>query len=174
MAEATKPRIAALLGSLVFLIVAPGAVAGLGPWWISGWRVRAPLFGLEPLRLIGWAVLACGLSALLESFARFALVGIGTPAPVAPTRALVVSGLYRYVRNPMYLAVTAINVGQGLILGDARLLAYAAVIWLGFHLFVVLYEEPTLRRTYGVQYQAFCAAVRRWIPRPTPWRGAAE
>jgi protein-S-isoprenylcysteine O-methyltransferase Ste14 len=108
---------------------------------------------------------------LLESFARFALQGLGTPAPVFPTRRLVVTGVYRYVRNPMYVAVAAIILGQALLFGSVALLEYGAVVWLMFHLFVLLYEEPTLRGVFGSDYEAFRAAVPRWIPRLTPWRG---
>ena len=86
-----------------------------------------------------------------------------------PTRHLVVTGLYRYVRNPMYAAVVAAILGQGLLFGNALLVAYGAIVWLLFHLFVLLYEEPTLRATFGPEYEAFCSQVRRWIPRVSPW-----
>jgi len=155
---------AALLGSFVFLVAAPGTVAGLVPWWISRWRMQPAFFG-APSRLAGAILIAAGLAVLLDSFARFALQGLGTPAPVLPTRSLVVTGLYRYVRNPMYLAVLSLIVGQGLFLADMRVLAYAAPVWLAFHVFVLSYEEPMLRRTYGAEYDAFCANVPRWIPR---------
>jgi protein-S-isoprenylcysteine O-methyltransferase Ste14 len=88
-----------------------------------------------------------------------------------PTRRLVVSGLYRWVRNPMYVAVVAAVIGQALILGSAALLGYAGVLWLGFHLFVIGVEEPMLRRDFAEEYAAFCAAVPRWLPRLRPWRG---
>ena len=91
--------------------------------------------------------------------------------PVFPTQHLVVSGLYRYVRNPMYVAVLAVILGQALIFGSIGLLEYAAVAWLAAHVFVVAYEEPTLRANFGAEYQAFRAAVPRWIPRLTPWHG---
>jgi protein-S-isoprenylcysteine O-methyltransferase Ste14 len=86
-----------------------------------------------------------------------------------PTRRLVVSGLYRYVRNPMYVAVTSIIVGQGLLFGSVATLEYGAVVWLCFFLFVLAYEEPALRATYGDEYKRFCANVPRWIPRLRPW-----
>jgi protein-S-isoprenylcysteine O-methyltransferase Ste14 len=116
--------------------------------------------------------MAAGLAVLLESFTRFALQGIGTPAPVFPTRHLVVQGAYRYVRNPMYVAVTSLILGQALLLGDTHLLAYAVFPWLVAHLFVVAYEEPTLRRTFGAEYETYCAHVPRWIPRFSPWHNA--
>jgi len=117
-------------------------------------------------------LILAGVPLLLDSFARFALKGLGTPAPIFPTRHLVISGLYRYVRNPMYLAVVAVILGQGLLFGDVRVLEYALIPWLAAHLFVVFYEEPTLRRTFGAEYKAFCANVPRWIPRLSAWQGA--
>ena len=163
-------RTRAILGTIAFLAV-PGTVAGLGPWWISGWRMQLPFLGLEPLRWVGAALIAAGVVGLCECFARFALVGSGTPSPAAPPERLVVSGLYRRVRNPMYVALVAAILGQALLTGSGQLLVYGAVIWLMFHLFVIAYEEPTLRRSFGADYEAFRAAVPRWIPRFTPWRG---
>ena len=101
-------------------------------------------------------------------------VSLGTPAPVFPTRRLVVTGLYRYVRNPMYVTVVITIIGQGLILGNLRLLEYSAVVWLPAHLFVLVYEEPTLRASFGSEYKSYCAEVPRWIPRLTPWRNDLE
>jgi protein-S-isoprenylcysteine O-methyltransferase Ste14 len=161
----------AILGSLVFLLLAPGVVAGLAPWWISDWRMQPPFFGLALFRVLGVALMAVGTPLVLDSFARFALEGLGTPAPVLPTEHLVVTGLYRYVRNPMYVGVLWIILGQGLLLSNARVLGYGVVVWLAFHLFVIAYEEPTLRRTFGDQYERFCANVPRWIPRLRPWHG---
>ena len=160
-----------MLGSALFLVIAPGTIAGLVPWWISHWRMQPPLLGFFPCRIVGALLITAGLPVLLDSFVRFALKGLGTPAPVFPTRHLVVSGLYHYVRNPMYVAVVSLIAGQGLLLGNVRVLEYAVMIWLAFHLFVLLYEEPTLRATFGGEYEAFCANVPRWIPRLRPWRG---
>lgn len=125
---------------------------------------------LELTRVIGVILILAGVPGLVDSFARFALQGLGTPAPIAPTRNLVVTGLYRYVRNPIYVAVVAIVLGQAVLLGDWRLIVYGALFWLAFHLFVVAYEEPTLEQTFGGEYEAFRANVPRWIPRMTPWR----
>ena len=124
--------------------------------------------------MVGILVVAVSILALLESFARFALQGLGTPAPILPTRNLVVNGLYRYVRNPMYLAVVLVILGQAMILGNVSLLVYGALVWLIFHVFVLAYEEPTLRRTFGPEYDAFCANVPRWIPRLRPWTGSTR
>jgi protein-S-isoprenylcysteine O-methyltransferase Ste14 len=121
--------------------------------------------------MIGAALILFGAAIVLDSFGRFALQGLGTPAPVLPTKHLVVTGLYRHVRNPMYVGVTAAIFGQGLLFGDQDTLAYSVLVWLAFHLFVYLYEEPTLRRTFGEEYETFCRNVRRWIPRVLPWSG---
>jgi protein-S-isoprenylcysteine O-methyltransferase Ste14 len=164
-------RIFAILGSALFLVLAPGTVAGYIPWRISGWHFSASLLGMPWLRWVGVILIAAGLPVLLDSFVRFALQGIGTPAPVFPTRHLVVSGWFRYVRNPMYVAVASLIVGQGLLFGNVRVLEYGAAVGLAFFLFVLIYEEPTLRRTFGAEYDEFCAHVPRWIPRPRPWQG---
>jgi protein-S-isoprenylcysteine O-methyltransferase Ste14 len=162
-------RVEAAIGSIVFLFLAPGTVAGLVPWLISGWAFQPPFFEAEAVRWAGSALMGAGLVVLLDSFARFAIEGVGTPAPVMPTQHLVVSGWYRYVRNPMYVAVVSAILGQALWFADAWLLVYAAGVWLGFQGFVTLYEEPTLRRTYGQDYEVYCHGVRRWLPRLTPW-----
>jgi protein-S-isoprenylcysteine O-methyltransferase Ste14 len=164
-------RALAIAGSAVFLVLAPGFVAGLVPWWISHWRLETPFFGLQVFRVAGGVLIGLGLIGLLDSFARFALQGLGTPAPVFPTRHLVVTGLYRYVRNPMYVAVVSTILGQGLLFGNPKLLEYGALVWLLFHIFVLAYEEPVLRATFGSEYEAFCKGVPRWIPRLAPWTG---
>ena len=172
MAGASRmKRVVAILGSLLFLVVAPGMVAGAGPWWISGWRMHPPFLGLSVFRVIGAGLIVLGVPAILDSFARFALQGLGTPAPILPPEHLVVTGLYRFVRNPMYVGVLSVIVGQGLLLGSAGVLEYGGVVWLVFYLFVLGYEEPTLRRTFGAEYENFRAHVPRWIPHLRPWRG---
>jgi protein-S-isoprenylcysteine O-methyltransferase Ste14 len=160
----------AVIASLAFLALAPGTVVLLVPWWLTRWRMGPPLLGLGVSRAAGAALCLAGAAALLDSFARFVLRGRGTPAPILPTRHLVVSGLYRHVRNPMYVAVVSAVVGQGLFLGDLRVVAYGAALWAAFHLFVLVYEEPTLRRTFGAEYDAFRGNVPRWIPRLRPWQ----
>ena len=159
-----------MAGSGFFLVIAPGTVAGYVPWRISGWRMQAPLLHFSPIRWLGVLLIVAGVPVLLDSFARFAIKGLGTPAPVFPTRHLVVSGLYRYVRNPMYVAVAAVILGQGLLFGNIRVLEYGILVWVAFHLFVLLYEEPTLRRNFGAEYEEFSTHVSRWIPRLSAWR----
>lgn len=119
----------------------------------------------------GCVVLA-GLAVLLHSFARFAFEGAGTPAPIAPTERLVVGGAYRYVRNPMYVAVLSIIFGQALLFADWSLVVYAGVVAVTVFTFVKLYEEPTLARRYGHEYEAYRRAVPGWVPRLTPWKSA--
>jgi protein-S-isoprenylcysteine O-methyltransferase Ste14 len=158
-------RINAALGSLAFLVLAPGVVAGLMPWLITGWRPLPPGDGPGALRWTGLLLIAAGLVVVVEAFARFAWEGLGTPAPVAPTRTLVVSGFYRFVRNPMYVAVTTLIFGQAVLFASWGVALYGVVIALAFHTFVLLYEEPTLREAYGEEYAAYYAATPRWIPR---------
>jgi protein-S-isoprenylcysteine O-methyltransferase Ste14 len=165
-------KLRAVLGSALFFVVAPCVLAGLIPWWMTGWEFRPAFFAFELTRVVGVLLILIGLPGLVDSFARFALQGLGTPAPVAPTKNLVVTGLYRYVRNPIYVAVVAIILGQALLFGAWGLVLLGAGFWLAFHLFVVAYEEPTLQSTFGAEYEAYCANVPRWIPRLSPWRGA--
>lgn len=166
-------KLRAILGSALFFIVAPGTVAGLVPWLISGWSMYPPFLGLEYLRAVGVALIAAGLVPLIDSFRRFAVEGLGTPAPIAPTQHLIVTGFYRHVRNPMYVGVVSAALGQSFLFGSAPLLVYAAAVWLGFHLFVTFYEEPTLARQFGASYDEFSNHVPRWLPRLTPWRASS-
>jgi protein-S-isoprenylcysteine O-methyltransferase Ste14 len=162
-------RTSAVLGSLLFFIVAPFLAAGIVPWWISRWEFQPAFLGVELTRAVGVLLILAGVPGVVDSFARFALQGLGTPAPVAPPQHLVVTGLYRYVRNPMYVSVVAVIFGQSLLFGDWRLIVYGALFWLACHAFVVVYEEPTLQRTFGAEFEAFRANVPRWIPRVRPW-----
>jgi protein-S-isoprenylcysteine O-methyltransferase Ste14 len=154
-------RVRAAAGTAGFLLVAPGTVVGLLPWLITGWQRGH----WGPAAAVAGAVLtAAGCGFLLYAFGQFALEGIGTPAPPAPTAHLVVRGLYRYVRNPMYLAVLSGIIGQALLLGRPVLLGYAAVVAVAFASFVRWYEEPALTRRYGEEYRAYRAEVPGWIP----------
>ena len=157
----------AAAGSSLFFALAPGVVAGVVPWWLTGWEVEpAPAV----VRALGAVVLAASAAVLLHAFARFVREGVGTPAPVAPTAHLVVGGLYRHVRNPMYVAVVGAVVGQALLLGQFGLLVYAALLQAVFVAFVRGYEEPTLRQQFGPEYDAYRAAVPGWWPRARPAR----
>jgi protein-S-isoprenylcysteine O-methyltransferase Ste14 len=172
--KTVSPKTRAILGSVLFLVVAPGTVVGLIPWWISKWQVQPLPPGFWIIQPLGLLILAGSILVLLEAFARFAFQGIGTPAPVAPTRHLVVSGLYRRVRNPMYVAVVAAILGQSMMFGNLMLVWYAALSWFVTHLFVVFYEEPTLRKNFGDEYAEFCANVPRSIPRFRAWSGPLD
>jgi protein-S-isoprenylcysteine O-methyltransferase Ste14 len=156
-------RPAAAAGSALFFAAAPALVAGALPFVLTGWEVDAKWW--LPLRALGALLLVLAAGVLVSAFARFVVEGLGTPAPIAPTEHLVVGGLYRHVRNVMYLAVTAAILGQALILGSVVLLVYAAVAWGVTAAFVHYYEEPTLARRYGAQYEAYRRAVPAWIPR---------
>ena len=162
----------AILGSALFFVAAPSVLAGLIPWWMTHWEFLPPFFDLQATRIVGIVLIVAGLPGLVDSFGRFALQGLGTPAPIAPTQNLVVTGLYRYVRNPIYVAVVAVILGQAILFGDWRLMTYGGLMWLGFHVFVLAYEEPVLAETFGAQYEDFRANVPRWIPRLSPWRTA--
>lgn len=158
-------RRAAVLSGL-FAILAPGTAIGLLPWLVARWFPDPSLSG--SWRWTGLLLILPGAAIVMDSFVRFVRVGRGTPAPVAPPDRLVVSGLYRHVRNPMYVGILAIAIGEALLWGRSALLGYAAVLWLAFHLFVTLHEEPALRRRFGPQYDTYRRVVRRWIPRLTP------
>jgi protein-S-isoprenylcysteine O-methyltransferase Ste14 len=165
-------KMTAAAGSAVFLVIAPGVVAGLVPWWLTRWRVGAAY--PVPVRVTGAVVTGAGAAALLGAFAQFAIQGQGTPAPPAPTEQLVVRGLYRHVRNPMYLAVLAVITGQAILLGRPVLLGYDAVVGAAFIAFVYGYEQPALTRRYGAQYDAYRRAVPGWWPRLRPAGQAAR
>ncbi len=157
------------LGTLVFVILAPGSVVVLLPYLISDWTVADPFLGLGFVRWIGALLVLLGLPVFLDFLVRFVRDGRGTPAPIAEPVRLVVTGGFRSVRNPGYVAVLAMIAGQALIFGSTALLGYTAAVALAFHLFVVLYEEPHLRRKFGRDYEGYCRRVPRWLPR----RGAA-
>lgn len=160
----------AALGSAAFFVLAPGGVAGLIPWLLTRWQVEDPLPFWLPLRVLGVVVLLAALAVLISAFVRFVAEGFGTPAPIAPPDRLVVGGLYRYVRNPMYLAVLSLIIGQALVLGQLILLAYAVVVSAAFVTMVRWHEEPALLRQFGDQYAAYRAAVPGWLPRLSPWQ----
>lgn len=172
MSGAARSRAVLALGTAVFVLLMPLQVAGTVPWLLSRWRMRPALLGWPGFRWLGALLILAGLPVLCESIVRFVRQGRGVPAPVLEAQHLVVTGLYRYVRNPMYVAVVSMIAGQGLLFGSAPVLRYAVVVAAGFHLFVLLHEEPSLRRRFRAEYEAYCRGVRRWIPRLTPWAPA--
>jgi protein-S-isoprenylcysteine O-methyltransferase Ste14 len=162
-------RSVAAVGSSVFMAIAPGTVAGLVPWWLTGWRGSN---WWPPARVLGGALVLAGGLVLVQAFARFVTEGLGTPAPVAPPEHLVVGGLYRYVRNPMYIAVVAAILGQALLVGRLVLVAYAVLAAATMWAFATWYEEPTLARLFGAEYEEYKRAVPAWWPRLRPWTAA--
>lgn len=150
------------LKNAIFAIVVPGVVAGWLPVSLAGGFGAVRAFGAP--QLLGSAVLTAGWTLIVAAIIYFGVAGGGTPAPFDPPVRLVVRGPHRYVRNPMYIGSTVASLGWALWFESPVVLAYAAVMWVFYHLFVVFYEEPTLRRVFGAEYDAYCAAVRRWIP----------
>ncbi len=163
-------KVIAVLGSALFFVIAPLVLAGFIPFGVTQWEFRPAFFGVALTRILGGLLIIVGAPGIVDSFARFALQGLGTPAPIAPPQKLVVTGLYRYVRNPIYIALVAVIWGQALLFGDSGLLWYGALLWLFFHVVVVMVEEPTLKETFGTEYERFRTHVPRWIPRLTLWR----
>jgi protein-S-isoprenylcysteine O-methyltransferase Ste14 len=165
-------RPAAALATGAFFLVGPCVVAGLVPWLISGWPLPRTASGLVIVRVAaGAALVLAGAVVVVRNFIRFVAEGRGTPAPIAPPDQLVVGGDYRYVRNPMYVAIVTVVLGQALIFGSLALLVYAAIIWVCTALFVRVYEERVLLRRFGASYERYRTNVRAWLPRLHPWRG---
>ncbi len=166
-------RVRAWVGTVAFLVLTPGVVAGLVPAVITGWRIRWTGGSVLPVAIVAALVILSGVVVLLDAFARFARAD-GTPAPPMPTAHLVVVGPYRYVRNPMYLAVLSIILGQALLFGSVGTLLYAGMVLVAVVLFVLTYEEPTLEEEYGEEYREYRRNVRGWVPQLRPWNGAAR
>jgi protein-S-isoprenylcysteine O-methyltransferase Ste14 len=155
-------RLRAVLGSAAFVLFGgPTIVAGLVPWLLTRWEADDPA---PALRVLGGLLLGVGAALVLETTARFALQGRGTPAPFAAPERFVARGSYRVIRNPMYVGVLALIVGQAFLLGREVLLLWAGVALLLFHLFVVFHEEPELSKQFGSEYEDYRARVGRWLP----------
>jgi protein-S-isoprenylcysteine O-methyltransferase Ste14 len=152
------------LRSLLWTIVLPGFFAGYVPWrFFALGRTQVDVF--RPANLLGLLCIGLGAALLAACIFEFARSGRGTLSPVDPPRQLVVRGLYRYVRNPMYLSVTTIVLGEALLTQSPALAVYWAIWFLCVNLFVIGYEEPTLRRRFGASYDNYNRRVGRWIPR---------
>lgn len=151
-----------LAKTLIFTIVAPGTVTGLIPYLLLAPGAE---FEIDRFKLFGLLPIALGAAAYFWCAWDFAMAGRGTPFPLDAPRVFVARGLYRYVRNPMYVAVVSIILGEALVFESWRLFVYALIAWTISHLFVVLYEEPTLRRKFGPQYEEYRRSVPRWIPK---------
>lgn len=154
------------LGTVLFALLGPPVVATLlVPWLLTRWHLEEPFFGWHAFRWLGIAVLLVGAVMAAESMTRFSRLGRGTPAPWAPPTHFVATGLYRLVRNPMYVGVLLVIVGQALLFGSVAVLAWAAILGLVFHVFVVFVEEPSLRARFGLEYEDYRRRVGRWLPR---------
>jgi protein-S-isoprenylcysteine O-methyltransferase Ste14 len=152
------------LRSLFWTVAMPGVVAGYVPWALFGLR-EARFEANDLLQVVGFACALAGVALLLACIVEFARIGRGTLSPVDPPRALVVRGLYRYVRNPMYLSVSMIVLGEAAIARSIELVGYWAAVFLAANLFVILYEEPNLRGRFGASFDEYTRQVWRWIPR---------
>lgn len=155
--------------SILFtLFGGPGLVLVIAPWWLT--RLRVPAGEPAWQIVVAATLMAAGVMPLLESIWRFVHVGRGTLMPAVPTEHLVVSGLYRFVRNPMYVGVLTALAGEALLFERWNMVIYWAVVAGTIHLFVLYYEEPTLSQRYGEEYEEFKRMVPRWLPRLTPWK----
>ncbi len=149
--------------NVVFAVFVPGLLGYWAPWrWVAGVSPRDVTWG--PRELAALIPVALGTAGLLWSIWHFAVTGRGTPAPFDPPKRLVVRGLYRVVRNPMYVSVLTVVLGWSILLWSLPVAAYGAAGWVVFHGFVTLIEEPSLRAKFGADYAAYCGAVRRWMP----------
>lgn len=158
----------AAIGTAAFFVMAPGTVVGLIPWLITGWEIPGATPAWRAAQVVGALLIAVGILPAVQAFVQFAKAG-GTPMPAAPTERLVVTGPNRYVRNPMYVALLVAILGQALLFGSLALVLYAAAAWLVTASFVRWYEEPTLVRQFGDDYQAYRRNVPAWLPRLHPW-----
>ena len=154
-----------LLKTIVFTFLVPGTVTILVPYWLLSSRSNPPPLQLGVSRYSGALPILIGLAIYLWCAWDFTFAGRGTPAPIDPPKELVVRGLYRYVRNPMYVGILLILLGEAFLFSSQRLFEYAAAAFIFFFLFVVLYEEPILRQKFGESYRQYCKHVSRWIPR---------
>ena len=154
-----------LLKSIFFTVLLPGTVTVVVPWLILSGRSAVAIGRASVWHWLGVVPIVLGAGILLRCVWFFAARGRGTLAPVDPPKELVVSGLYRYVRNPMYVGVVSMLLGEALFFRSNALLVYAAGFWITTHLFILLYEEPVLRRQFGESYVRYCRTVNRWIPR---------
>jgi protein-S-isoprenylcysteine O-methyltransferase Ste14 len=163
----TSIRRSVIVSVLFTLFGGPALVLVMLPWLIT--RFRMPAQPVGPQVIVACGLILAGLVPLLESIVRFVVVGHGTLMPAVPTERLVVTGLYRYVRNPMYAGVVTALLGQALLFRSRHMLVYVATVWIIMHLFVCFYEEPTLAATFPDDFPRFKQNVPRWLPRLKPW-----
>jgi protein-S-isoprenylcysteine O-methyltransferase Ste14 len=155
-----SPATGPLIRTVIFTLIAPTTVTVYVPYLL----LPGGDFGLGAARYLGIPLIAAGAAIYLWCAWNFAWAGLGTPAPIDPPKKLVARGLYRHVRNPMYIGVLSILLGESLIFQSRRVLGFALLALAASHLFVICYEEPTLRRKFGAGYEEYCRAVPRWVP----------
>ena len=165
-----RVRSGAAIATAVFFVVSPGLELVAGPWLLTGFE-RGDWLGGPAARILGALLLAGGVAAILHAFARFVADGRGTPSPAAPPQRLVVTGAYRHVRNPVYVATAAAIVGEALLLGRPVLLLAAGAYLAALGAWARLREEPALAERFGADYVAYRRAVPGWLPRLRPWDG---
>ena len=163
--EPEKPEsaVSLLLRNLFFTLLQPGLVAGLIPYYILGGDFGIIEFTGGFQLYAGIAIFLLGLAIMLRCILQFALEGKGTLSPADPTKRLVVLGLYKYSRNPMYLGVMLILIGEAIITSSVNIWIYAVIVFIAFNVFIVVHEEPRLRKDFGGEYLKYCQNVRRWI-----------
>ena len=160
----TLPMLSLFLRNLFFTVIHPGLLAGLIPYWILGEQFKTPFTqDFQFYHYAGILLFTIGLVILFSCIIRFAVKGRGTLSPIDPTRRLVISGLYKYSRNPMYVGVMFILTGEAIFFRLGSLWWYALAVFIGFNLFILLHEEPRLRKDFGEEYKKYCQKVRRWI-----------
>lgn len=150
------------LRTLIFTIFVPGTVAGLLPWLLL--RQSGAAIEIPSIWLLGFIPLLLGLALYFWCAGAFTFIGKGTPAPIDAPKFLVQEGPYQWVRNPMYLAVLSVIVGEAILFHSLLLVVYALLFWLIVHLFVVFFEEPSLRSQFGESYVHYLRTVSRWLP----------
>jgi protein-S-isoprenylcysteine O-methyltransferase Ste14 len=161
-------RSTAAIAAAAFFAVAPGTVAGLVPWLITHWEITGSTPIWRVVQGLGVLLIVAGVIPPAHAFTQFVKAG-GTPIPIAPTQRLVVTGFNRYVRNPMYVGLLIAILGQALLFSSWALVVWGAAFWVVTASFVHWYEEPTLVRDYGSEYETYRRNVHAWLPRWRPW-----
>jgi protein-S-isoprenylcysteine O-methyltransferase Ste14 len=151
-----------ILKNVIFTVLVPGAFGVLVPCWTASFFHSGRVVRLDGAGWMGLVLIVCGAAVYFLCLFEF-MRAKGTPAPIDPPKELVVRGLYRYTRNPMYVGVLCLILGQAVTLHSLPLLLYAGILFVTFHLFVVLYEEPKLTRMFGESYVHYRNTVPRWL-----------
>jgi protein-S-isoprenylcysteine O-methyltransferase Ste14 len=163
--EKPPSTLVALLKMVIFTVLVPGSVTFWLPRWIYRSTFQWSAIERGSTASVGTLLIALGIAGYLWCALDFAFRGRGTPAPIDPPKVLVVRGLYGYVRNPMYVSVLTVLLGESVLLHSWALARYAGICFLGFFVFVLAYEEPALREKFGDSYREYCRTVPRWLPR---------